>query len=450
MTLWGGRFGEPPSPDTMAYTTDRTDRRLLVHDIEGSIAHARMLAATGIITGDEAGTLVDGLENLLDEAQNGEFGFDDGDEDVHTAVERRLGDLVGEVAGKLHTGRSRNDQVALDLRLYLREAGKARVGQLHRLAAALAGLAETHAETVVASYTHLQQAQPTTLGHHLLAHAWPALRSANRFDEAVRRIDHSPLGAGASAGSSLPIDPEAVAKSLGMEGIMANSIDAVGSRDFVSEYVFCCSQAMVDLSRLAESLILWSTEEFGWLELSDEISTGSSALPHKRNPDIPELIRGRAATTIGDVTAILALQKGLPGSYHRDLQEDKQVVFRADDTLASSLKAVAGFLQRVDFDPPIPSVSTMALDLAEALVSRGVPFRQAHAAVGGLIMGLERLGDTLAAATVADLKETHPSFRPEDLDLLDPDRSVRARTAPGSGSPDSVRGQVALIRQIVG
>jgi argininosuccinate lyase len=450
MTLWGGRFQGAPSPQTMAYTTDHSDRRLLVHDIEGSIAHVGMLAATGIVGADDADTMARGLKALLEKARAGEFEFLDTDEDVHSAVERVLGDLVGDLAGKLHTGRSRNDQVALDLRLYLREAGQARIGQLRRLAGTLAEIAGRHAETVVPSYTHLQQAQPTTFGHQLLSYAWPALRSATRFSETVERVDHSPLGAGASAGSSLPIDPEKVAVRLGMGGIMANSLDAVASRDFVSDYVFCCAQAMIDLSRLAEALILWATEEFGWLRLSDAVATGSSALPHKRNPDIPELIRGRAATVIGDMTAVLTLQKALPSSYNRDLQEDKRIVFHADDTLSESLEAMGAFLLGVEFDPPRPGPSTAALDLAEALVGRGVPFRQAHEAVGRLLTALEAEGKDLSDASATDLSGAHPGFDEEDLELLDPARSVRSRSAPGSGSPQSVRDQVSEIRRLIG
>jgi argininosuccinate lyase len=433
----------------MAYTVDHSDRRLLVQDIQGSIAHAAMLGTTGIVDADESDALLDGLKLLLDEATRGEFLFIDSDEDVHSAVERRLGELIGDVAGKLHSGRSRNDQVALDLRLYLREAGQARAEQLHDLAGTLADIAATHADTVAPSYTHLRQAQPTTLGHHLLSFAWPALRSAARFGEAVARIDHSPLGAGASAGSSLPIDPEDVARRLDMAGIMANSIDAVGSRDFVSDYVFSCAQAMVDLSRLAETLTLWASDEFGWLRLTDAVSTGSSALPHKRNPDIAELVRGRTSGLIGDMTAILSLQKGLSSSYHRDLQEDKRIVFHADDTLAASLQALGTFLAGVDFDIPEPSASTGALDLAERLVGRGVPFRQAHEAVGRLVSRLEGRGTDLGEATAEDLSETHPLLQASDLDLLDPAKSVRARMAPGAGSPQSVHHQVSVVRRLI-
>lgn len=449
MTLWGGRFEDAPSTDTMAYTVDPSDRRLLLHDIQGSIAHGMMLGSRGIIDADEAEALVNGLEQLLEEAKSGEFEFLAVDEDVHSAVERRLGELIGTIAGKLHSGRSRNDQVALDLRLYLREAGRARVDQLHALAGALAEIAERHAETIVASYTHLQQAQATTLGHHLLAFAWPALRSAHRFTEAVHRIDHSPMGASASAGTALPIDPEDVARRLGMAGTMANSIDAVGSRDFVSEYVYCCAQAMVDLSRLAETLTLWASEEFGWVRLTDALSTGSSALPQKRNPDMPELVRGRAARAIGDITAILSLQKGLSSSYHRDLQEDKGIVFHADDTLSSSLEGVVAFMGGIEFQPPEPSPSTAALDLAEALVMRGVPFREAHQAVGRLITRLEGRGDRLSDADADDLFGAHASFEKSDLELLDSRGSVAARTGPGMGSPDSVHDQVAVIRRLI-
>ena len=445
--MWGGRFKGSLSEAMWRFTTDESDRRLLQVDIEGSIAHVEMLGATNVIEPQEAQTLAKGLRTILAEAEADEFAFQATDEDVHTAVERRLGEIVGETAGKLHTGRSRNDQVALDLRLYLSRAGAQRAEQLQWFAGVIASMAETHAETVVPSYTHLQQAQPTTLGHHLLTYAWMALRGADRFTDAVGRIAMSPLGAGASAGSSLPLDRDAVAKHLELGGVIPNSLDAVGSRDFVSEYVFCCAQSMIELSRLAEEIVLWSTKEFGWVSLGDEVSTGSSALPQKRNPDIAELIRGRAGTVAGDVTAILALQKALPLAYNRDLQEDKRIVFHADDTLASALGAMVELLGGLEFHPPGPGSETVSLDLAEVLVRRGVSFREAHTLVGELVALLEARGKTLSEATIDDLIEIDQRFEEADLDRLDPTASVRARATSGSGSPESVRAQIDEIRR---
>lgn len=447
MTLWGGRFEGSLSEAMWEFTTDESDRRLLQVDIEGSIAHVEMLGATEVIEPEEVQTLAAGLRSILAEAEAGEFAFQTTDEDVHTAVERRLGEIVGETAGKLHTGRSRNDQVALDLRLYLTRAGDRRIKQLHQLAGTITRIAESHAETVVPSYTHLQQAQPTTLGHHLLAYAWMALRGAERFTDAVKRIAVSPLGAGASAGSSLPLDRDAVARHLELDGPIPNSLDAVGSRDFVSEYVFCCAQSMIELSRLAEEIVLWSTREFGWVSLSDEVSTGSSALPQKRNPDIAELIRGRAGIVVGDMTAILSLQKALPLAYNRDLQEDKRIVFHADDTLGSGLGAMVELLGGIEFHPPAPGPDTVSLDIAETLVRRGVPFREAHRLVGELVSLLESRGKTLSEATLDELKEVDQRFVETDLDRLDPTDSVRARATSGSGSPESVRAQIADIRR---
>ena len=444
MTLWGGRFEGGMSDITRTFTGDTADRRLLEFDLMGSIAHVAMLGETGIIPASEASALAVGLRQILEEVAD--FEFEDTDEDVHTAVERRLGEMLGEVAGKLHTGRSRNDQVTLDLRLYLKAASGQRIEQLRGLVGLLADLADGHAETVIPSYTHLQQAQSTTLGHHLLAYAWMGLRSADRFGNAMSRIGESPLGVGASAGSSLPLDRDLTATALGLDGVMPNSLDAVGSRDYVAEYVFCCAQAMVDLSRLAEELVLWSTQEFGWVRLGDEVSTGSSALPHKRNPDIAELIRGRAATVLGDVTAILALQKGLPLAYNRDLQEDKRIVFHADDTLAGAVDAMGAMLSAIDFHPPSPGPETTALDLAEVLVERGVPFREAHVIVGRVVKALEDDGRSLGEATAADLTAGDARFSAEDVELVDPTTSVRRRVTLGSGSPESVREQVTAIR----
>jgi argininosuccinate lyase len=409
-----------------------------------------MLGETAILAGEEHETLLKGLAAIHEEAMAGEFVFSEDDEDVHSAVERRLFELVGDVAGKMHTGRSRNDQVSLDMRLYAKRAAGERIGQLHRYALVLAGLAETHAGTVIPSYTHLQQAQPTTLGHHLMAYAWMAKRDADRFDDALVRIDVSPLGAAASAGTSLPIDPEETARLLGMEGTFQNSLDAVGSRDHLAEYIFCCTQAMVSLSRLAEEIILWVTPEFGRARLSDEVTTGSSALPQKRNPDMAELIRGRTARVAGDLTSIITLQKGLPLSYNRDLQEDKRLVFDADDVLAGSMEAMVEMLTHAEFSPFPPSAETSALDLAEALVARGVPFREAHDAVGKLLLRLEARGHSLVEATEDDLAAIHSGFDPSDLALTDPSASVARRRSRGGGSPDSVRAQVASLRASIG
>lgn len=447
MTLWGGRFEGGMSDVTRDFTADFSDRRLLEVDVRGSLAHVGMLAETGLIADDEAARLTTGLQEILQGV--GDFEFVESDEDVHTAVERRLGELVGDVAGKLHTGRSRNDQVSLDLRLYLVDSSGHRVDQLGQLIGVLTDTAERHAETVIPSYTHLQQAQPTTLGHHLLAYAWMLIRDIERFEGSVGRLARSPLGAGASAGSSLGLDRRRTADALGFDGVLPNSLDAVGSRDFVAEYVFCCAQTMAHLSRLAEELVIWSSREFGWVRLGDDVSTGSSALPQKRNPDIAELVRGRAATVIGDLTAILALQKALPLAYNRDLQEDKRIVFHADDTVAGAIAAISAMIEAVRFEPPLPGADTTALDLAEALVERGVPFREAHSAVGRLVKLLEDEGRSLADATVGDLQAIDERFEVSDVDLIDPVASVSRRMTEGSGSPQSVRDQVRSIRDLL-
>jgi argininosuccinate lyase len=364
-------------------------------------------------------------------------------------VERRLGELVGEVAGKLHTGRSRNDQICLDLRLYLRRTAAERNDQLTTAVAVLADLAEEVGETVVPSYTHLQQAQAVPLAHHLLAYAWMLLRDRDRFRDQIPRLDVSPLGAGASGGSSLPLDPAMVGETLGFGAVFENSLDAVASRDFVAEYIFCCTQAMVHLSRLGEELVLWSSQEFGWVTLADRYTTGSSALPHKKNPDIAELARGKAATVIGDLTGVLALQKGLPLSYDSDLQEDKRAVFHADDSLAMALTAMTGMMESAEFHPAPPPALVTALDLAEVLVKRGVPFREAHRAVGRLVAALDASGRRFEEVTAGDLEAAHPQLIPEDLDLLDPVASVTSRVSPGGGSFASVETQLERIRSLL-
>ncbi|MDP9145312.1 MAG: argininosuccinate lyase [Actinomycetota bacterium] len=447
MTLWGGRFESGPGEILWAFTRDTSDQRLLIDDISGSIAHVRMLGTTGILQTDEHNSLLEGLSVIHDEALAGGFEFTEADEDVHSAVERRLFEVAGDIAGKMHTGRSRNDQVSLDIRLYTRRSARERIDQLRRYALTLAGLAEAHAGTVIPSYTHLQQAQPTTLGHHLMAYAWMAKRDAERFTDAGKRIDVSPLGAGASAGTSLPIDPEETARLLEMASTFENSLDAVGSRDHLAEYVFCCAQAMVNLSRFAEEIVLWATPEFGRARLGDVVTTGSSALPQKRNPDIAELVRGKTARVAGNLASMITLQKGLPLAYNRDLQEDKGLVFESDDVLHGSLEAMIELITHIEFLPVVLSVETASLDLAEALVGRGVPFREAHGAVGKLVLGLEASGRSLAEATVDDLSTAHPEFTEFDLALIDSAASVARRQSPGGGSPESVHTQIGDLRR---
>lgn len=450
MTLWGGRFEEGPAELLWRFTVDDSDRRLLADDITGSQAHVEMLVNVGILSAEEGGQLQDGLAEVLEEARTGTFVWSSSDEDVHSAVERRLYELIGEVAGKLHTGRSRNDQVCVDLRLYLRRAGADRAVQITDLIRVLRSLAEEVGDTVVASYTHVQQAQAVPLAHHLLAYAWMLLRDRDRFLDAYPRIDTSPLGASASAGSRLPLDPAQTAATLGFQGVFDNSMDAVAARDFVSEYTFCCAQTMVTLSRLSEEMILWASDEYRWATFGDAFTTGSSAMPQKKNPDIAELGRGKTATVIGDLTALLSLQKGLPLTYNRDLQEDKRAVFHADDTLSLALAAIGGMIESAQFHPPEPSSLVTALDLAEILVGRGVPFREAHAAVGRLVAGITADGRTLAEATAGELEAAHVQLVPEDLDQLNPRASVAARITTGGGSMESVHAQMAKLDQLLG
>jgi len=443
VSLWEGRISGEPDETMWHFTVDTSDRRLLTVDIEGSIAHVKMLRGAGLVTVDEGDELLGGLERVMREAEEGGFRFEPGDEDVHSAVERRLGEVIGPVAGKLHTGRSRNDQIALDVRLALLGFAVLRRAQLSTLIGVLVDLAERHTETIVPMYTHLQQAQAVPLAQHLLAYAWMLKRDVDRFATVGSRLDESPLGAGAGGGSGLALDPMAVAESLGVSRVYRNTIDAVGTRDLVSEYVFCVTQTMVDLSRLAEEMILWSTSEFGWVTFSDRFTTGSSALPQKKNPDVAELVRGRSARAIGDMTAILTLQKALPLAYNRDLQEDKRIVFDADDVLDGSLQALAGMLGSAEFHPPEPSLWVTALDVAEVLVERGVPFREAHAAVGRLVAALVADGRDFSSVTAGELEGVHVQLIPEDLTLFDAVTSARRRNL-------DIGGQIEELRRLLG
>lgn len=450
MTLWsGGRFEESPDDAMWAFTVDHEDRRLLQVDISGSLAHARMLGAVGLLSHDDMTTIVGGLEEIAAEAAAGTFAWLPSDEDVHSAVERRLGELVGDGAGRLHTGRSRNDQVALDLRLYLIGAVDARSAQLRALIGALVDQAGAVGDAIVPSYTHVQQAQAVPFAHHLLAYAWMLVRDLGRFADLRVRADQSPLGAGASGGSSLPLDPALAGALLDMASVFDNSMDAVGSRDVAAEFVWCSAQTMIHLSRLSEELILWCSTEFGWVTFTDAFTTGSSAMPHKKNPDGAELTRGKAATVIGDLTAILALQKGLPMTYNRDLQEDKRSVFHADDTLAGALATLGGMIATASFDPPAPSTWVTALDLAEVLVDRGVPFREAHHIVGRIVSTLVTEGRTFDDVDGDELSGFDARLVAGDVERLTPQASVAARSTAGGGSMASVQRQLEELASLL-
>lgn len=444
--LWSGRFQKPASAELWDFSASTTDRRLLVHDITGSLAHIGMLMHTAILSKEDGAKITIGLGQILEEAQTGKFQFLESDEDVHSAVERRLGEVIGELAGKLHTGRSRNDQVALDLKLYLRDAASSRVEQIQLMIQALVARAEETSDKIIPAYTHLQQAQAVPLSQHLLAYAWMLVRDSQRFQDFLKRMDFSPLGAGAVGGSSLPLDPAWTASHLGFSKPFENSMDAVSSRDFVSEFAFCVAQTMVHLSRLSEDIILWNTKEFGWATLPDELATGSSMLPQKKNPDIAELARGKTGNTIGFLMALLTLQKALPLSYNRDLQEDKESVFQTDDILHSTLSALRALILGITFHSKSPDSSVLAIDLAEKLVERGVPFRQAHKSVGKIFSLLTQDHRNLHELTKDELIEAHPLFEAGDLDLLKSEVSIKRRTSAGGGSISSTQIQIQNLK----
>jgi argininosuccinate lyase len=448
MTLWHGRLGSGTAEAVMAYSVSlHYDRRLAADDLAGSRAHVRGLGRGGILTADEVATLLDALDQVAEEFADGSFAVAPDDEDIHTAVERRVTEIAGDVGAKLHTGRSRNDQVATDLRMYTRRA----LGDVARSVVDLQGVllarAEEAGDAYLPGYTHLQRAQPVLLAHHLLAHGQALVRDVDRIVDTVERLNVSPLGAGALAGSSLPLDPDGVAADLGFTSRFENSLDAVSDRDFVAEAIFDLALLGVHLSRMGEELVLWSTEEFGFAVLDDAYATGSSMLPQKKNPDVAELARGKAGRLIGNLTGLLATLKGLPLSYNRDLQEDKEPLFDSVDQILAALAALSGVWATVTFDTrrmqeAADGPSSAAIDLAEWLVERGTPFRQAHAIVGGLVRdSLER------HVPLGELVEAHPALGTEAAALLEPGVAVTRRTTPGGAGPAPVSAQIERFVQ---
>ncbi len=428
------------------------DRRLYRQDIQGSIAHARMLAKQHIISPEEADLIINGLKSIQEEIERGEFRFSPDLEDIHLNIEARLFEKIGEVAGKLHTARSRNDQIALDMRLFIKEAISETIARIKDLQRALLKLAEENKEVVIPGYTHLQRAQPVLLAHHLLAYFEMLQRDVERFRDALRRTDVLPLSSGALAGVPYPIDREFLRKELGFAEISRNSIDAVSDRDFVLEYLAAASICMMHLSRLAEELILWSSAEFGFLELDEAYTTGSSIMPQKKNPDVAELARGKTGRVYGHLVSLLTTMKALPLAYNRDIQEDKEALFDAIDTLLSTLKVLAGMLGtlRVRAERTRQAAEegySLATDLADYLVRKGLPFRQAHQAVARLIQYAGSKKKSLRELTLEEYQKFSPLFA-QDVYSITLESSLAARDVPGATSPRQVEEALRRAREL--
>jgi argininosuccinate lyase len=454
--MWGGRFEGKLSPEAEAYSFSlQHDHRLWKQELHASVAHARMMAITGMLSTHEANRIIDALLEIHDEIEAEEWFPSGAYEDIHTAIEARLYEKIGALAGKLHTGRSRNDLVATETRMWLRERTADLARALLRLCEQLMELAKQHLETPMPGLTHQQHAQPVTLAHHLMAHCWAFIRDLSRLAHAGDRMNLCPLGAGALSGTSFPIDRELLAAELGFAMPVPNSMDAVADRDFVAEYLFVCALLMVHLSRLAQELILWSAPEYGYVELSDEHTTGSSIMPQKKNPDIAELIRGRSALAIGNLTGMLALLKGLPLTYNRDLQDDKPLLFATLDTVIPSVTLMRQMLEKARWNTErmraaLQGDFSTATELADYLVRKGVPFREAHAIVGGIVRECLQQGIALEDLTLEMLQRHHPRFEADALEVIDPMHAIRARTIQGGTAPEAVQQQIEQAKQWLG
>lgn len=453
--LWSGRFTQNTSGTVETFTESISfDRKLWRHDIKGSTAHARMLARQRIITKNEADAIITGLEQIAARIEKGSFRFSSELEDIHMNIESALTEKIGPAGKKLHTARSRNDQVAVDLRLYLKDEIQKIILLLRRLQKTFVSLAEKHQNTVMPGYTHLQRAQPVILGHHLLAYAEMFQRDKERFTDCLRRTDVCPLGACALSGTSLPTDRAFTAKFLGFSEISGNSIDSVSDRDFALEFLSCAAIAMMHLSRLAEELILWSTEEFRFIELSDRFTTGSSIMPQKKNPDVAELIRGKTGRVYGNLVALLTLMKGLPLAYNRDMQEDKLPIFDSAETLGACLEVLNGMMQDLKFDTERLRLTagegySTATDIAEYLVRKGVPFREAHEITGRIVLQCISKNIQLTDLSLKDLSAFSPKISGDIISVLDPAESVKARRSYGGTSPTEVRRQLRRYKKLL-
>ncbi len=450
MTLWGGRFSGKLDPAAWALNSSLAfDQRLATQDVRGSIAWANAIHQVSVLNAKEHEQIIDGLNTILKEFESHTFVFVESDEDVHTAVERRLGDLVGTAAGKLHTGRSRNDQVATDLRMWMLDSLPLLDDAIKGLQSALLDLSKAHLTTLMPGYTHLQRAQPVSLSHWLLSHFWSLQRDRERLADLRDRVAILPLGCGALAGTAFQIDRESLAQTLGFDSPAPNSMDAVSDRDFAAEYLFCAAMTGVHLSKLSENVVLFSTAEFGFFELSDSYSTGSSLMPQKKNPDMFELTRGKSGTLIGLLTGLMSTLKGLPSTYDKDLQEDKQPVFQATDTVLAILPVLAGALTTMTVNKERMAAaidsSMLATDLADYLVQKGIPFRDAHAAAGKAVRAAAEKNISLEKLSLNEWQAIGP-FDADVYQVFDAMKSVEKRNAIGGTSPQSVKKQIQFAK----
>jgi argininosuccinate lyase len=449
---WSGRFSEPVSELVKRYTASvHFDKRLAEFDIRGSLAHARMLNAAGIVSAEDLAAIESGMSQILEEIRGGRFEWSLDAEDVHLNIERRLTALVGEAGKRLHTGRSRNDQVATDVRLWLRSAIDDILGLIRALQGALLDLAEQHADTAMPGFTHLQVAQPVTFGHHLLAYFEMLGRDAERLADCRARVNRLPLGAAALAGTSFPIDREMVARELGFDGVCGNSLDAVSDRDFAIEFCAAAALTMTHLSRFSEELILWMSPSFGFITLADRFCTGSSIMPQKKNPDVPELVRGKTGRVNGDLVALLTVMKGQPLAYNKDNQEDKEPLFDAVDTVADTLRVFAEMVPGITAHKEAMRAAAMrgfstATDLADYLVRKGLPFRDAHEAVARAVRAAEAKGCDLAALSLSELRQFSERIGEDVYRVLTLEGSLASRNHIGGTAPAQVRAAITRAR----
>ncbi|KIP21591.1 Argininosuccinate lyase [Anoxybacillus ayderensis] len=453
--LWGGRFTKTAAQWVDDFGASiHFDQQLVEEDIEGSIAHVTMLGECGILPKEDVTTIKNGLMKLLEKAKQGELSFSVAYEDIHLNIEKMLIDEVGPVGGKLHTGRSRNDQVATDMHLYLRKRVIEIVELIRQLQRVLVKKAEQHIETLVPGYTHLQRAQPISFAHHLMAYVWMFERDRERFTESLKRINKSPLGAGALAGTTFPIDRHLTAQLLGFDSIYENSLDAVSDRDFIIEFLSNSSILMMHLSRFCEELILWSSQEFQFIEMDDTFATGSSIMPQKKNPDMAELIRGKTGRVYGNLMALLTVMKGLPLAYNKDMQEDKEGMFDTVQTVIGSLKIFAGMIETMTIRTDVMEKATKqdfsnATELADYLAKKGVPFREAHEIVGKLVLTCIERGVFLADLPLHVYQQASPLFEEDIYEALNPYTAVNRRTSAGGTGFTEVKKAIEKAKQMI-